>query len=261
MEIKGIHDSCNTFLKNVLQSEKDIDANMNNEEAFIDLNINRQFKDNFLNQIDSTLNNINHFRNSLIENFYNNPDNQEYLRSMDEVFGSIDSLVNECEEHIQIMNTKLLNLKEKIRENENLVPDEDEIKEVHERLRQFQEAMTTIIDESNKLLNDKESLEQLRIDSAQRQNMKKLITQSYSSIENIKEYINTIQSDKKKLERMSYYNFKYGNLGEKMNNILDDIEKSTQELDNVMEYIERIEKNYTQHQNNNQPNYGRRIDF
>lgn len=260
-QIKNLHDNMDNFIKSAINTENEINTNMNNDDFYRLANSNNSFKEDVLRKIDDSLNSIDDFNNSIIEVIMNNRENYEYVKRMNHLFGDIDYKIGECKKHINILNGLLREYLASFDENINLVPDEAMIKVVHDSLDEFKENILVVEKETTKLLNNQESMELLRYDKNQRENMKKQILTAKESYLSMKNQINPYLIDEDKLNYASYYDFKYGCLKDKMLSILELIDNSEKNLEKLSTSLDKMDNNIFQNNDESDMNSGRKLDF
>ena len=242
IEAENVHKSVNEFIESAINTEKMIDENIDNPDFYNTINMDDNQRSNILKQMDNSLDSIYIFKENLHKNIINDRNTYEFLLSLDDVLGSVDSLISTGEYHADFLIKRIHEYKDKIESNRNIIADESIVKQVHDSIDDYNNSLLIVENEIINAINDQECLDELRYDKNQRDMIKESIAESYDSLEMMDNEVRTILNDEGKLKYLSSYDFKYGNVREKLVKVLERIEKTRSDIEKIDRYIDSVER-------------------
>lgn len=241
-EAKNVHEKIQTFIDSAVNTERLIDENINSPDFYNSLNLDENKRKSILTQMDDALNSILIFKEKLYNEIINDKNTYDYLISMDEILGDSSDLIKSADYHANFLINRINEYKVKINTNTQIIADENIVKQLHNTLDNYNNMLFDVENNVGYTLHNQESLDELRYDENQRRNIKELILNAYDSYDLMTDDVNSLLSDESKLRYFACYDYKYGNSREKLERILERIEKSKVDLKKLEKYIESIEK-------------------
>lgn len=261
LQIKEVHDSMDGFREKYPPVQKEVSENLNNPDFFVLLNMNPNKKNEILRNVDEAYEKVFNLKLS-IKNIYKYQDKIDFLKSMDFIFGDVESKMNqvlkECDDTMNLLKY----YKNMILSNQNNIPDKSKVIEIHKQLDEYDKSLNDIISSFTATFYNQDALEELRYNQTERENMKKQVLSSFDSLDVIKNNINSHLDNKDEMAYLSYYDLEFGNVHEKMDGVLKNIESTKAELNKMLDFIDSVD-NQMHHENKKEDDMfkGRHLDL
>lgn len=244
LEVKDVHDNMDNFLsasKNSLNTLKDY---VDSANLLLEFNNDFSLIDEFLSNLNYAKTSMINFRNTIAETL-DDESRIEYLRSMNYIFGDVDSKINEClsliEDYLDYIN--IFTKKIEYYDSKSDYEDSDiiSVEEYHSRIDEMISNMNRLYELFDTQIKQQEIYEELRNDVEERESFKENINESLNSVNDFEKTLDEYLQPKK-LKELKKFDNQYGDIEDKMIECKTKISETRNILFKCLDMINNIEK-------------------